>query len=102
MFLSILNFKNIYFFTGEGSWLGENRYVFISLGCSCLGLGFTLLVIICACQTTRDKKRRPPGHLMQVGHLQSPELNSGNEGRQQHSNDGQSHDKVYFIEHCYP
>nr|XP_045587995.1 uncharacterized protein LOC123749886 isoform X5 [Procambarus clarkii] len=42
-----------------------NKYAIIGAGTGFLGLGFLLLIVLCACQKNTHRRRRPPPHLIQ-------------------------------------
>ncbi|XP_071528556.1 uncharacterized protein [Panulirus ornatus] len=42
-----------------------NKYAIIGAGTGFLGLGFLLLIILCACQKNTHRRRRPPQHVVQ-------------------------------------
>nr|XP_045587988.1 uncharacterized protein LOC123749886 isoform X4 [Procambarus clarkii] len=43
-----------------------NKYAIIGAGTGFLGLGFLLLIVLCACQKNTHRRRRPPPHLIQA------------------------------------
>lgn len=51
-----------------------NKYAIIGAGTGFLGLGFLLLIVLCACQKNTHRRRRPPPHLVQVGVCPSSSL----------------------------
>ncbi|XP_042224978.1 uncharacterized protein LOC121868421 isoform X2 [Homarus americanus] len=55
-----------------------NKYAIIAAGTGFLGLGFLLLIILCACQKNTHRRRRPPPHLVQSWGPKKGKRKSGN------------------------
>ncbi|XP_050728270.1 uncharacterized protein LOC127004508 isoform X12 [Eriocheir sinensis] len=75
-----------------------NKYAIIGAGTGFLGLGFLLLIILCACQKNTHRRRRPPPHLVQTQQIQKNRTGSGRSGKGQQAKGHTRQMQVHTIE----
>ncbi|XP_042224981.1 uncharacterized protein LOC121868421 isoform X4 [Homarus americanus] len=75
-----------------------NKYAIIAAGTGFLGLGFLLLIILCACQKNTHRRRRPPPHLVQAHPNHKGKSGSGRSSKGHHSKGHSRQMQVHTVE----